>query len=100
MKNIETKYITNVLNVLKEKQELALREFNRTDFNSPAQYDDVQRWFSEIEKRIKKTPPVHWVHCLHIFESDEGKAFKIEYEYADVETCERDPYIRLHTEML
>lgn len=96
---VENKYLSEVLSVLKEKQELALMEFNRTDLNSPDQYDNIQQWFLEIQKQVRKSPPIHCVHCLHIFEDNGEKVLRIEYEYSDMEMCDQDLTICIHTEV-
>lgn len=95
----ENKYIVKVLSVLKEKQELAIKEFNRTDLNTPDQRDNVQQWFGEIQKMVRKIPPTHCVRHLHIYEDVNGKVLRIEYEYSNVEMYDRDVTICIHTEL-
>ena len=95
----ENKYIVKVLSVLKEKQELAIKEFNRTDLNTPDQRDNVQQWFGEIQKMVRKIPPTHYVRHLHIYEDVNGKVLRIEYEYSNVEMYDRDVTICIHTEL-
>lgn len=92
----ENKYIVKVLSVLKEKQELAIKEFNRTDLNRPDQRDNVQQWFGEIQRLVEKTPPIHCVRSLHVYEDDVGKVLRIDYEYYDVDTGQRELTICVH----
>lgn len=89
-------YIDSVLAALKEKQALALQEFEKTDLNSLEQYGEIKDWFMSVEVMIKKNPPKQPVKTLSIYENNLKNVIRIDYIY-DAKDC--FPTILVYTDL-
>lgn len=96
MRVMDNENMAKILSVLKGKQDLALKEFDRTDLNKIVHYKTVQRWFLEIQRMIRNKPPAQCVRCLHIYEDGDGNVLRIEYEYTTTGANAFDISICIH----
>lgn len=78
------KYADNIITALREKYNLAVKEFYNTDLNNTVHHNEIQVWFEKIEEMITKDPPLFFVKRLNIFENSRGNVIRIEYEYYDL----------------
>ena len=96
----KNQYMEPILILLKEKQELARNEFERTDLNGSGKYSEMEKWFSEIETIIARTPPEYYVENIILYEDARGTVGRVEYEYCDKEVKDRIPSLRIVAELI
>ena len=80
-------YIDSVLAALKEKQALALQEFEKTDLNSIEEYDKIKNWFITVTSMVKKNPPRCSVKRLNLYENSLGTVVRVTYDYYTGNIC-------------
>jgi len=91
----KNQYMEPILVLLKEKLDLARNEFKKTDLNGPGEYSKMEKWFSELEKIIVRTPPVYYVESIILYEDVCGKIVRVEYKYCDKEIKDHIPSLRI-----
>ena len=96
----KNQFMEPILILLKEKQELARNEYERTDLNGSGKYSEMERWFSELEKTIVHTPPEYYVKNIILYEDVSGKIVRVEYEYCDRDMKDRIPSLRIVAELI
>ena len=96
----KNQYMEPILMLLKEKQELARNEFERTDLNGSGKYSEMEKWFSEIETIIARTPPEYYVENIILYEDARGTVGRVEYEYCDRGVRDHLPSLRIVAELV
>ena len=81
-------YIDSVLAALKEKQALAMQEFEKTDLNSIEEYVKIKDWFITVTSMVKKNPPQCLVKRLNIYENNVGTVIRVTYDYYTGNVCD------------
>lgn len=92
-------YLLEIIAFLKEKQELAIAEFENTDINSNEEFEQSTRWFASIYRIVNENYPKYFVKRLNVYEDDNGNILRVEYEYFSLDKGRCKPSLCIHSEL-
>ena len=74
-------HLDHLLESIEKKRLLSIREFPKTDLNRNTDLEDVTAWYSQLATLVRSNPPNRYVRCLQIFEDEQGRIRKVDYDY-------------------
>ena len=75
------KYLDHLLESIEKKRLLSIKEFTKTDLNRNTDLEDVTAWYSQLATLVRSKPPNRYVRCLQIYEDEQGRIKKVDYDY-------------------
>lgn len=74
-------YLDHLLEGIEKKRLLSIKEFTKTDLNRNTELEDVTAWYSKLATMVRSKPPNRYVRCLQIYEDEQGRIKKVDYDY-------------------
>ncbi len=74
-------YLDHLLESIEKKRLLSIKEFTKTDLNQTADLEDVTTWYGKLAMLVRSKPPNRYVRCLQIYEDEQGRIKKVDYDY-------------------
>lgn len=74
-------YLGHLLESIEKKRLLSIKEFTKTDLNRNTDLEDVTAWYSQLATMVRSKPPNRYVRCLQIYEDEQGRIKKVDYDY-------------------
>lgn len=74
-------YLGHLLESIEKKRLLSIKEFTKTDLNRNTDLEDVTAWYSQLATIVRSKPPNMYVRCLQIYEDEQGRIKKVDYDY-------------------
>lgn len=74
-------YLGHLLESIEKKRLLSIKEFTKTDLNRNTDLEDVTAWYSQLAAMVRSKPPNRYVRCLQIYEDEQGRIKKVDYDY-------------------
>ena len=74
-------YLGHLLESIEKKRLLSIKEFSQTDLNRNTDLEDVTAWYSQLATLVRSKPPNRYVRCLQIYEDEQGRIKKVDYDY-------------------
>ena len=78
-------YIEDLCKKLREKKINVLKQKGISDIENLSDEDDIQAWYSQIEKYINQNPPINYVSSLQIFFDSSQMIVDIKYIFGEKE---------------
>ena len=78
-----TKYITHLIKLIESKRQLSINEMNKSYLTTTNQLSEINAWYQNIIKCIKRSPPDNYVAYLTLFQDSVGHFYKVEYHYVN-----------------
>ena len=76
-----TKYLAHLINKIESKRQLSINEMNKSCLATTNQLCEINAWYQNIIKCIKRSPPDNYVSYLTLYQDTEGIIYKVEYAY-------------------
>lgn len=76
------KYLTHLINRIESKRQLSINEMNKSCLTAN-QLGEINAWYQNIIKCIKRSPPDNYVKYLTLYQDPEGNFYKVEYNYVN-----------------
>ena len=83
-------YLGHLLESIEKKRLLSIKEFTKTDLNRNTDLEDVTAWYSQLATMVRSKPPNRYVRCLQIYEDEQGRIKKVDYDYFEPAEAEID----------
>ena len=74
-------YLGHLLESIEKKRLLSIKEFTKTDLNRNTDLEDITAWYSQLATLVRSKPPNRYVRCLQIYEYEQGRIKKVDYDY-------------------
>lgn len=76
------RYLNALIEVIQEKRELSLKEFNKTDLIGGVSIDTLSEWYAQLIQQILKNPPKSYVKKLVVHQK-QMEILSIQYIYSE-----------------